>query len=282
MRSASCALLFVTACSGVEADGDVVLDTGPIEIPPGVEIIYCWSFEVDASVDGAVVAFDSDAGLGVHHLAVFADNGLAPLPQGPCVFYDPAWDMIYTAGGGAGSLEFPPGVGLPIGTRRLVLQGHLINYTTDTTFDSMMEVSLRVSDDDGLAPAGLFLFGTHSLSIPAGAIDHPVSARCSNPPDVQFIHAFPHMHDRGRSIRLSEETDQGSTVLLESGWSLGSQVYLPFEPEFSAGDGELVLDCRYDNPGDRPIEYGPSATDEMCQMAIVAYPLSETVNCFGG
>ena len=30
------------------------------------------------------------------------------------------------------------------------------------------------------------------------------------------------------------------------------------------------------------VEYGLSATDEMCQIAIVAYPLTGTVQCFNG
>jgi hypothetical protein len=275
-------VLAAAAChADAEPDAGARLSTGPIVVPAGVEGISCWWFDVDEGEASAIVGFASRTGPGVHHLSLFIDHRPGPPPPpGPCVGFDPGWEMIYTAGGGTGALELPAGVGLPLGHRRLVLQGHFTNFATHASIETAMEVELRVADLGAVAPAGLFVMGTTELVIPPYIVDHVVTARCRTPPPVTFVHAFPHMHERGTRVRLSAVTAAGPRVLVDSRWSLATQPYLPFEPAFAAGEAELVLECFYDNPTEVEVRYGESARDEMCQVAIVAHPLAEAASCF--
>jgi len=122
---------------------------------------------------------------------------------------------------------------------------------------------------------GSIWMANYALDIPAGAADHPASARYRLPREVTVVGVVPHMHLLGRSVRVRAKLPDGSSRSLIDipAWNYAWQDEYLFEEPFALPAGtELVVDAVFDNSAANPsnpsspprrVTWGDGTLDEM-------------------
>ena len=173
---------------------------------------------------------------------------------------------------------YPDGTGVRlVAGHRLVLQVHYNTAARTGSDQTRIELSLAegvakeafvalLTDTTMSLPPGA-PDATHTLELPLGQLGLPLGA---------FIHGvFPHMHTRGRALRLDlvRAADGSEACAVDvPRWDFAwQQLYFYRDPLYVDPDDTLRLTCSYDTTGDaEPVPWGEGTGDEMCLVGVVA------------
>ena len=117
-----------------------------------------------------------------------------------------------------------------------------------------------------------------SMTIPAGADNHPIQSTYLIPPlfDSHIVNVFPHMHLLGTQIKMELLPVSGDAkpLILIDKWDFNWQGPYNFvEPIAAPAFNRLRLTCTYNNSDSNPrnpnnplkaVTWGESTEDEMC------------------
>jgi hypothetical protein len=282
--------------------------------PRGKDMYRCFVLPTGLSEDRFVSAVDvvpGDRSI-VHHVILYLDttgqseklDAAEPGPGYTC-YGGPGID-VGAAGGATLSISdllsagnmlggytpgqraehLPEGVGLFLDRRaRVVMQVHY--YSTRNTAEDQTEVGIYYSRKPVerrllWAPVvPLDSRGRLTMTIPAGAENHTVTAQFSLPPlslfDVSAVAVYPHMHLLGRKIEVEVKRPRDSaaeSMIRIDEWDFNWQgPYEYKEPVKIPGGSTVKLSCTYDNSANNPknpspepktITWGEGTEDEMC------------------
>jgi hypothetical protein len=258
-----------------------MLPASAFAMPQSADDLYiCYGFDVPVTGKRHLTAIAPklDNTKIIHHLVLYETDVVASATPGSCDIAGLAKGrLLYGWAPGTGNLELPIEAGYPVdGTKHFVVQIHYNNVkhlggqTDASGFEFCTTDQLRANDADALA------FGTESFTIPAhGETD--VSCDYTWPttaPPVHVFSALPHMHQLGQQITTTQfpggtgaDVDLGSQQV----WDFQNQVIVPVHATLSPGD-RIQTRCRWKNPGDQSVSFGPTTEDEMCFSYTMYYP----------
>lgn len=176
---------------------------------------------------------------------------------------------------GAGATRYPDGLGLPVVPNRpLVVQMH---YNTDHAShpgEDSTRIDLQVKSA-GISPAAFIQVLDLDMNLPPGQKDAEETVRSSlglqlpqatKPLEVYGV--FPHMHELGRTQRLTMAGADGSARCLfdvprySFNWQ---RMYFYDKPIAVDPKSQLSLHCRFDTTSRTEVtKWGESTRDEMC------------------
>jgi hypothetical protein len=279
------ALLLLAACGSSTpasspdapaASPTIQLRTTPFMQPPG-ETYHCWYFKPDAPAGTAIASFHPVTSAAVHHLALFFQPGGTVQPDATCNGFGP-WSLLWGAGVGTGDTVFPPGVAVPARTDGVyILQVHIRNSSDQTvSIEAGVDLSLTT---DAFTRAGMFLAGNTQFTVPAHALNFTVTTDCAGrlPDGAHVVGLFPHMHQLGARFQV----DVSGQHVYDQPWQFDAQTLAMFDPQPTvASTATIEMRCIYDNPGDAPVSFGLSTTDEMCFGAFYYTPATrDEIDC---
>lgn len=176
---------------------------------------------------------------------------------------------------GTPATRLPEGTGLRLlGGRKLVVQVH---YNTSAATGSD-RTAVRLELEEAVPSEALvFLLADLQMEVPAGqaSAEHTFELDLSTlglPLGVYVRGVFPHMHTRGRSMRLEAVREQGTECLVDvPRWDFDWQrMYWYQRPVYVYPTDTLRLTCSYDTSGDdEPVVWGEGTGDEMCLFGLV-------------
>jgi hypothetical protein len=118
-----------------------------------------------------------------------------------------------------------------------------------------------------------------NINVPAGAEGYEEWSRCAFDRDVEIHFLASHTHGLGEQFRIRsfDGTNVGEEVYRND--DLHTPGIVQFDPPIVVPEGQgFEWACRWDNPGGA-VSYGLTATDEMCNMAVVFTPFDLTAGC---
>jgi len=207
----------------------------------------------------------------LHHATLFAVSG--DYPDGPvvCDAMPNSWTMHVWAPGGD-ALTLPDGVALvlPSGTKRLVVQAHVLRFvagppagasvTLETTDVAPDQVAAWLPAVGGVPAIRPYTEEHSTTTCPVGAPMHVWSA-------------WPHMHLLGQSFQGAIVRADGTrSVFVDvAPWDFAEQRTYVVDQDVEAGDG-IETDCTWVNPTDQYVLPGLSTNDEMCGDGLIVWP----------
>jgi hypothetical protein len=117
------------------------------------------------------------------------------------------------------------------------------------------------------------------INIPA-ASEHTEWTRCvmNRPVDVLFVASHTHQLGTRFDVALFDGVTTSEIFYTSTDWHT-SQIENYEQPiHLEAGEG-FEFTCTWNNPTDAPIEYGSTANDEMCNLALVYTPFDQSARC---
>lgn len=200
-----------------------------------------------------------------HHIVLFSTGG----GMGDNGFFD----VLAVWAVGTPPTEFPEGMG------RWVYPGQRITtnmhyHPSGQAATDQSRIGLYFGEGGLKKEINAALAGTMTFNVPAGAPNHPVSASYIVDQDIRVVSYFPHMHLRGKSMRLTAAYPDGrSEVLLDvPEYSFDWQLfYYPEEPYFMPAGTRVDILAHFDNSAENPnnpdptrdVGFGLQSTDEM-------------------
>lgn len=155
----------------------------------------------------------------------------------------------------------------PPGTARLVKAGSSIKFqihysrATGKTETDATSVGLVFADAPPVQIARRVDLSNHMFRIPAGAADHAVTECHTFTKDMYVTSLTPHMHLRGRSMRMMVKYPDGreETLLNVPGYDFNWQItYRTAEPLFLPKGTRFMIDARFDNSANNHANPDPS------------------------
>jgi hypothetical protein len=242
------------------------------ELGDAGEAYICFGFDaVEGRTIGAAHWRIGTGAVTVHHALLYAVT--ADFPDGPvrCDGMPEGSVGLHVFSPGGDDLVLPSDMGLrlPDGTRRLVVEVHAIRTGAGTVGQS--EVTVCSGPD---APVHLAAVMPTVAPVPAirpHQEEHSTGS-CALGAEVHLWSAWPHMHLAGKEISGELVHGASTTTLVEvSDWDFHRQKTYPLMIDAVAGD-EVRVSCTWDNATPNYILPGPLTTNEMCNLAFIAWP----------
>lgn len=264
----------LSACAGDDAEPEKLpieewteLVAGDWTLGPGEDAYFCATRTLAA--DAHVSGFRPIAPPGTHHSVLSIVETPEPDGAGPCSAAVEGHRVLFASGLGTGELALPEGVAATVAAgTQLHLNLHLVN-PTPAAISGRSGVSAWLVEPAGvLERAEVVLAGkVDGLEVVPGPSTQ--SAACTFPERSTLFALLPHMHARGRHLRVAWGTD----VVFDEDFDADAQSYAVLDPprELQAEDA-LSIECSYDNPTAQTLHFGPTADDEMCYAILVRYP----------
>lgn len=176
---------------------------------------------------------------------------------------------------GTPATRLPEGSGIRLaGGRKVVIQVHY-NTASATGTD---RTAVRLELEEAVPSEALvFLLADLQMELPPGQSEvvHTFDLDLNTlglPLGVYVRGVFPHMHTRGRSMRLEALREQGTECLADvPRWDFDWQrMYWYTRPVYLYPTDVLRLTCSYDTSDDaEPVVWGEGTGDEMCLFGLV-------------
>jgi len=169
---------------------------------------------------------------------------------------------------------FPEGTGVRlIAGRKLVLQVHYNTSTSSGPDRTQMHLDLEESVP---SEALVFMFADISMELEPGRSDVVAPfefdlAGLGLPLGAYVRGVFPHMHLRGRTMKLEVVREQGTECLADvPAWDFNWQQLFFYERSvYLFTHDTLRLTCTFDTSGDSdPVSWGDGTGDEMCLIGL--------------
>lgn len=153
----------------------------------------------------------------------------------------------------------------PEGTARLIPAGATLDFqihyhATKPDVDAT-SVGLIFAKAPPLQPSRRIDFGNHLFRIPAGAADQEVTECHSFNKDIYITSLTPHMHYRGKSMRIVAAYPDGrkETLLYVPDYKFNWQItYRPVEPIHLPKGSRVELEAHFDNSRNNPLNPDPA------------------------
>jgi hypothetical protein len=227
--------------------------------------------------EAAVVAWRHHFSAGSHHFIVYRTD-LKTMPAGGEQAVDCYAEgdtmkhvrgVLYGDQISEGKLQYPDGVGVQIASEEIVMfQAHYIN-TSKSDLNAKIDVEIdTVSASAIKEEAGTLGFYEQVIYLPAKSTAR-AGMRCPVSERTTILSAFPHMHRRGVKFAAWIDRDAkatgGTPFYTSADWEHPTTFKGPLVVE--AGS-YIRFECQYDNPDDKEVFMGVSATEnEMCILA---------------
>lgn len=176
------------------------------------------------------------------------------------------------------TLTFPNGVAFKFEPHQMIrLEAHYLNYFPDTTITAHADVHFDgIAAEDVVAEANLLFYGNPDLAIPPGEYQTPWRW-ISVLPNTHLFAITGHTHAFGTNVEIATSTgvdDPGTTIYP------GAEPFTWSEPPVEQFDPAMVFDgsqgfryrCSWDNTSGGELDFGESATKEMCFLWAYYYP----------
>lgn len=266
---------------------DATLESGVDYLPNtanGPDDYHCFLLDPKLTSTKDVIGFDVVPGVRkqVHHVllysASYADakaHDDATPGEGWTCFGGPETPNPSVVGAwvpGSPITQYPPntGVRLLAGTA-IVMQIHYNNSSSAAQPDRT-QLRLQYAKAPVQKPAVIVPQAQSSFVIPPMSQGYSVTdTDAASPIAVQVYGVLPHMHNLGRSIKVSSA--KGECFVDIPAWDFHWQQFYFFEQPitFTAGD-RRVMTCTWDNPTAKTVTWGEGTGDEMClNYAYVTY-----------
>lgn len=258
---------------------------------PGDEIWACYVADLPGDGLTAVNRVESIQTQGVHHMDVMA-LGLLNLPIEPgmhdcATLYDTYAAMmedgifLFASQNESESLQLPENVAAVVpGDLRVMVEMHYVNPTPyevdvwsrinaytmplDEVEDQIWGSAVRDSD----------------IAVPPQTDDHVEWTRCVMNRDVDLLMLSSHTHELATRVDVFafDGAERGAMLYQNLDWHAPPLLQFPEPLHVPAGTG-FEFQCHYRNDGDREVNWGFGADDEMCQIAIVHTPFDVFAAC---
>lgn len=263
--------------------GGVQLTTTSFTLAAGQEQYMCYQFYSPSDKPVAITNVETISQAGIHHMALFQafEVNEPDAPHACPSLIKTTWLPIFVSGTGSHELAVPDGAGFIIQPHtQYILQLHLLN-SGESAIDVRAGVNLTyASDPSTLQPAGIFAVGDQSINIPAGATDYQLSSSCMMGKTRNVFAVFPHMHQLGTEfdVTLTPQGGSASSFYKVDPWEFGAQ---PVDPMtyVSQPTDNISVTCHWANPGQTPVTFGESTTNEMCYFVMFYYPYDQLDGC---
>lgn len=261
---------------------DTVLTTGTNFTPVGSPDEYrCFLVDPAIPADRYVTALQVTPGEPrvVHHMilysldtaqaeadAVALDDASPDRAGYPCFGGVGVSESRWIAGWAPGvrSSRYPTGTGVElIGGRQAVLQIHY-NTLAGSLVDPSTKIELEL-ETTVAKPALIALLSDNSINLPPGETDATAGVTYTMPANATLHGVFPHMHKRGRTMRVDVN---GTCAMDVPRWDFNWQQLYFYEQPIQLQSGDTIdVACHYDTTGDTaPITFGEGTDDEMCVL----------------
>jgi hypothetical protein len=185
----------------------------------------------------------------------YACNGGPTVQSHPVVLWAP----------GGGALRFPEGTGLALAPHPMVLQIHY-NIAAGAVPDQT-RVRLVTAPSVTQQARILSLSDAAALQLPPRSTDAHATASWTAPADGVVHGVFPHMHQRGRTLRVTRTAGGAESCMLDvDRWDFNWQLGYFYESPIRVQRGDLIeLDCGFDTTAETSmVTWGEGSGDEMC------------------
>lgn len=252
------------------------------EIGPGEDLEFCEIARLPGDADTVYIAnsFEFANERGSHHLIVSAavpgsraEARIKELGEGnkiPCFSAENAFgnESFVSVGGTQqpySKTEMPERVGRAFtGGQWIVFDYHYLN-TRDEPIEARSAFNMHFTDADSIdRVAKGFSFSNYTISTPPGA-EGSFTGECHFRDDVVISDITRHTHRWGTdfSVSFSGGERDGEEIWTSRDWQ--HETFFKFDEPFvmKAGEG-FRFRCDYRNDTTRALNFGTSATDEMC------------------
>jgi Copper type II ascorbate-dependent monooxygenase, C-terminal domain len=189
--------------------------------------------------------------------------------------------MFYGNQGSAqDEMQLPTGVAatLPSGLD-VIHEIHFVNPTTEDVALYSRINAWTIPNEELLSGIWGGSVRDEHIAIPPSA-SHTEWSRCVFNEDVEIIFLASHTHKLGESfqIRPFDGSTVGDLVYENDDWHVPAITQYDPPLVVPAGSG-FEWSCTWNNTTPETVGYGPSAADEMCNMAVVHMPFSTSAAC---
>lgn len=162
---------------------------------------------------------------------------------------------------GRGADVYPEGTArkIPAGAT-LDFQIHYSHATKKTEVDAT-SVGLIFAKEPPRQPSHRLDFGNHLFRIPAGSADQEVTECHTFTKDIYITSLTPHMHYRGKSMRIVAAYPDGrkETLLYVPEYNFNWQItYRPVEPIHLPKGSRVEIEAHFDNSRNNPLNPDPA------------------------
>lgn len=189
--------------------------------------------------------------------------------------------MFFGAQGDAsGVMQLPEGVVAQLpGNLTVVHEIHYVNTTAE-------DVELYSRINGWTIPSADVVNGIYGGSVRDENIELPPASqhtewsRCVMNEDVEVLFLASHMHALGVEFTIApfDGVNTGEIFYRNDDWHNPMITQYDVPIVVPAGQG-FEWACTWDNPADNKVNYGLTAADEMCNLAVVFTPFSLTAQC---
>jgi hypothetical protein len=278
--SAAAMLACLAACSGSAAspggtDRALTLRFG-FDAPVNGEQYECFGFDASALAGRWLQSITWTApppsnGVQLHHAGLYAFP--EDYPDGPvmCDAMPVSWTMHMWAPGGD-SLALPSGVALelPAGTKRFVVQAHVLRFTAGPPGSESVSLATTATAPDHVAA---WLPADGAVPALRPRMQEHSTAACIAAAPMHIVSSWPHMHLLGTSFEGAVVRSDGTRTPIVDvpTWNFDAQRTYPVDRDVAAGD-RIETDCTWFNPTDQYVLPGASTHDEMCAQGLIVWP----------
>ncbi len=294
-------LLLLSACAADSGNGADPGDDSPFPAPDpldgfqmsmtetapaGTEIWKCKVYDIPTDNWEPVNRVESLQSAGMHHMDImalaFANVDIAPGEYDCQELYDTYPElmekgvMLFAAQAAEQTIQLPEGVVANLPPKiRVMHEIHYVN-TSDKDVDVFSYVNAyTIHPNDVRETIWGNVVRDTDINIPANT-DDTETTRCVMTKDIDLLFVASHTHQLGRSVkvRLFDGVNPGAGEQIYENTDWATPMLESFSPtplHIAAGTG-LEFDCNFSNPTDRDVHWGFTASDEMCQIALVFTP----------
>jgi hypothetical protein len=279
-----------TRADGVQAAQPMKLKFELKQVAPGEEGTQCMQLRLPNTAELNVTKIHNTISRGSHHFIVTAlsDKAAEESPLQECRGFAGALlgapltitqkhDDVVT---------LPEGIGYRLHAEQVMhLEVHYIN-TTEEPIDIVAETELfPAASDEKLEDGSVILMGTAQLNIPPHESFETEPKFLKLPAgmeDVQFFAITGHTHQYGTSVTVhSADADQAEVDALYNpekfDWEAPEMKSLSPHARVPKNGG-FLLQCAWTNTSDAVVQWGESATAEMCFFWGYYYPRKDVVS----
>jgi hypothetical protein len=254
--------------------------------PPAGRIDDYRCFALDPQLTGArdLIGFEVEPGQRreVHHVLLYSVTGpeakalddASPGAGWPC-FGGPGTSSPKMVGGwvpGTGAVRFPGQTGVTIYDGDVLIMQVHYNLSASEPLPDRTLVNLQYARNPVPYHAQMFPLVEKDFTIQPHQMGAQTTVEFQSPVVATVWGAVPHMHTRGRSVKVEMVPPPGvtapNTCLVDiPKWDFQWQQFYFFQNRKGLNleqDWSFKLTCTWDNPTDKTVKWGEGTDDEMC------------------
>ncbi len=278
-----------TLAAPPEGEGFQLSMTG--EVGPFEEVWLCEVYPIPISAITPINWVHYIQNYGMHHFSLstpgLLSSGDIPYGSYDCNDLYTSSDLMEDAiiffggqGDAEGELHLPDGVAAQLPPSiDVVHEIHYVNATDETVQLYSHINAWAIPDSEVIEGIWGGSVRDEHINIPAQST-HSEWSRCVFNQDVEVLFLAAHQHKLGTRFTIApfDGVNVGETLYENDDWHTPNITQYDTPLVVPAGQG-FQFTCEWDNTTDAEINYGLTADDEMCNMAVVHTPMSTSTLC---